>query len=60
MNKPSTAPQKSVAQLAEAVEYLCRGIPPPLNECSGYIKQFDGEAPVMLELWIMQSTPSLL
>ena len=27
---------------------------------AGYdIKQFDGEAPVMLELWGMQSTPSL-
>ena len=24
------------------------------------IKQFDGEAPVMMELWEMQSTPSLL
>ena len=31
------------------------------NECSGYdMKQFDGEAPVMLKLWGMQSTPSLL
>ena len=30
------------------------------NECSGYhIKQSDGEAVVMLELWWMQSTPSL-
>ena len=30
------------------------------NKCPGYdIKQSDGEAPVMLELWGMQSTPSL-
>ena len=31
------------------------------NECPRYdIKQSDGEVPVMLELWGMQSTPSLL
>ena len=30
------------------------------NECSVYdIEQSDAEAPVMLELWGMQSTPSL-
>ena len=30
------------------------------NECPGYdIKQYDGEVPVILELWGMQSTPSL-
>ena len=30
------------------------------NECAGYgIKQSDGEAPVVLELWGMQSTSSL-
>ena len=35
--------------------YLCRGVRLP-----GYdIKQFDGEAPVMLELWGMMSIPSL-
>ena len=29
------------------------------NECPGYgTKQSDGEAPVILELWEMQSTPS--
>ena len=45
--------------------HLCRGVrlscPHPLpNECPGYdIKQSDGEAPVMLELWGMRSTPSL-
>ena len=32
----------------------------PLNKCPGYdTKQFDGEAPVMLELWGISSTPSL-
>ena len=31
------------------------------NECPGYdIKQFVNEAPVILELWVMRSTPSLL
>ena len=40
---------------------LCRGGKTPLhNQCPGYdTKQFDGEVPVMLELWGMQSTPSL-
>ena len=39
--------------------HLCRGVRLP-NECSGYdTKQSDGEASVMLELWGMQSTPSL-
>ena len=33
---------------------------PPTNEYPGYdIKQSDGEAPVILEHWGMQSTPSL-
>ena len=41
---------------------LCRGIrTTPSNECPGYdIKQSDGEVPVMLKLWGMWSTPSLL
>ena len=41
---------------------LCRGVrPPPPNECPGYdTKQSDGEAPVILELWGMRSTLSLL
>ena len=41
---------------------LCRGVrPPPTNECPDYdTKQSDGEVPVMLELWEMLSTPSLL
>ena len=33
----------------------------PHNECPGYdTKHSDGELPVMLELWGMWSTPSLL
>ena len=52
-----------IAQSAGAVEYtdqhLYRGIKPP-NESPGYdSEQSDGEAPVMLELWGMRSTPSL-
>ena len=42
---------------------FCRGVSPPthLNECPVYDpKQFDGEVPVMLKLWGMRSTPSLL
>ena len=32
----------------------------PTNKCPGYdIKQSDGEAPVLVELWGMQNTPSL-
>ena len=40
---------------------LCRRMRPlPHNECPGYdTKQSDGEVPVMLELWGMQSTPLL-
>ena len=39
---------------------LCRGVRPPTNECPRYdTKQSDGEVPAMLELWGMQSTPSL-
>ena len=41
--------------------HLCRGLrPPPPKECLRYdTKQSDSEAPVMLELQGMQSTPSL-
>ena len=41
--------------------HLCRGVtPPPPNEYPGYdTKRSDGEAPVMLGLWGMWSTPSL-
>ena len=40
---------------------LCRGVRrPPSNECPGYNpKKSDGEVPVILELWGMQSTPLL-
>ena len=55
-----------VAQLARAVEYIdCisaegEDLPHPPNECPRYdTKQSDGKIPVMLELWEMQSTPSL-
>ena len=58
--------QQLFAQLTWAVEYTdCTSAerkdpPPPANECFGYeTKQSDGEVPVMLELWGMQSTPSL-
>ena len=52
-----------MAQSAGAIEYtdciLAEGKDSP-NECPGYgTKQSDGEATVMLELWGMQSTPSL-
>ena len=51
------------SQSAVAVEYaeshFCRVVI-RLNECPRYdTKQYDGEVPVMLELWGMQSTPSL-
>ena len=53
------------AKSAGAVEYTdCISaeryeLSPP-NESTGYdTKQFDGEAPVLLELWGMRSTPSL-
>ena len=41
--------------------HICRGLRPhPHNECPGYdTKQSDGEVPVILELWGMQSNPSL-
>ena len=54
--------------MAGAVEYTncisaegVRPPPPATTECLGYdIKQSDGKAPVMLELWEMWSAPSLL
>ena len=44
-----------------AVEYIdctsAEGLHPPTNEGTGYdTEQSDGEVPVMLELWGMQST----
>ena len=53
-----------MAQSAEGVGYIDNlfaksKISP--NKCPGYdIKQSDGEAPVMLELWVMWSTSLLL
>ncbi len=49
--------------MAKAAEYTdcisVDGLDSP-SKCPGYdTKQFDGEASVMLELWGMQSTPSL-
>ena len=45
----------NIAQLAGAVEYTDSP-----NECPGYdTKQSDGELPVMLVLWEMQSNPLL-
>ena len=39
---------------------LSRGVRPPHNECPWYdCKQSDGEVQAMLELWEMESTPSL-
>ena len=42
-------------------QHLCRGVmPPPPNKCPSYdIKQSNGNARVMLELWGMWSTLSL-
>ena len=38
----------------------CRGVRQPPNECPRYdTKQPDDEVPVILQLWGMQSTPSL-
>ena len=52
-----------IAQSAEAVEYTdctCAEGEDPHNECPRYeTKQRYGEVPVMLDLWGMQSTPSL-
>ena len=59
--------KEAIAQSTGAVEYtdctFAEGEDPPPNECPRYdTKQSDGEAPVMLELWRMESTlllPSL-
>ena len=40
--------------------HLCKGVRLPANECPGYgTRQSHGEAPIMQELWEMQSTPLL-
>ena len=55
--KPLKTTQKCKAQLTSL---LGGGVIPPPNEYPGYdLKQSDGEAPVMLKLWGMQSTPSV-
>ena len=56
-------PNFSLAQSAGAVEYTdcisAEGLDPN-QRVSGYdTKKFNGEVPVMLELWEMLSTPSL-
>ena len=52
-----------LAQSAGAIEYtecISAEILDSLNKCPGYdTKQSDGEAPGMLELWVMLSTPLL-
>ena len=50
---------------AGAVEYIdwisAEGVKTPTNECPRHdTKHSDGEVPVILELWEMGSTPSLL
>ena len=51
------------ARSAGVVEYTdCFSVEgkDPSNKCSGYdTKQSDGEVPVILDLWGIQSTPSL-
>ena len=53
-----------MAQSAEAIEYTdyisAEGQDPPQRVSRYDTKQSDAEAPVMLELWGMRSTPSLL
>ena len=50
----TTNTRNTLAQSTRAAEYT------DCKECSGYdTKQSDGEAPLILELWGMQSAPSL-
>ena len=63
-NKEGSKTLKKTALLAGVVKYtncICQGgVRLSYNECPDYdIKQSDGEAPVMLKLLEMQSTPSL-
>ena len=52
MNKSAGAAEHSIGISAEGENFA--------DECPGCdIKRFDGEVPVMLELWEMQSTPSM-
>ena len=58
-NNNEKASSRKPAQSARVAKYTAARQNSP-NEYSGYdTKQSDGEAPVMLELWGMQSTPSL-
>ena len=61
MNESKRKHDKLIAQSSGAVEYTdCIGVRPPHNVCPGYdTKQSDGKVQVMLELWGMQSNPSL-
>ena len=52
------------AKSAGIVEYTdcvsAEGLRLPTNECPRYdARESDGETPVMLELWVIRSTPSL-
>ena len=48
------------AGAVEYTDYFSAEWKDPYTECPGYdTNQYDGEVPVMLELWGMQSTPSL-
>ena len=54
----------SLVKFTWVVEYtdciFAEGYPPLRNKSPGYdIKQSDGEAPLMLELWRIRSTSSL-
>ena len=64
MYESTLLPKNKITQSAGTVEYTdcisAEGLDSPHNKCPGYdTKQSDGEVPVMLELWGMQSTPSL-
>ena len=53
------APKQTIESSALAA-YPHSAITPPHNECPVYdYKQFDGEVPVMLELWGMRNNPLL-
>ena len=60
-----TTSSSDLAQSARAVEYTdcisAEGVRPPPTPTSALdmTQQSDGEAPVILELWGMQSTPTL-
>ena len=50
----------SLNEVVEYTDWISAEGKTPLNECTIYdTKQSGGEAPVILELWEMRSTPSL-